>query len=111
MLAGDSGVTVVYANPGADFASTQWGLPADLDGFNVPTSGAPNVIAALGHPLLDGSPTARFHLWYLHPDFVTPENSTFTGPTDLDQDDFGVLDCGSPTQGCVPQLGTDQLLQ
>ena len=111
MLNGDASPTVVYANPPANLPATQWGLPADLDGFNVPPGGAPNVIAALGHPQLDGSPTPRIHLWTFHPNFEDPPSSTIVGPTELDQDDFGFLDCGSPTEGCVPQLGTDQLLQ
>jgi hypothetical protein len=118
MLAGDLAGSV-YANPGADGSLAQWGLAADFEGLDLPPSNAPggsvpapsNVIAAIGHPDLDGSPTPRIHLWYFHPDFVTPPNSTLTGPIDVDQDDFNVLDCGSPSQGCVPQLNSNQLLQ
>jgi hypothetical protein len=101
----------VYANPGADLPNTLWGLPADLDGSELPSPTAPEVIAALGHPLIDGSPTARIHVWNFQPNFQDPPSSTLTGPTDVEQDDFNPLDCGSPSQGCVPQLNSNQLLQ
>jgi len=110
MLAGDA-VSYVYANPGADLPNTIWGLPSDLDGLTPPAAGAPNVIAAIGHPLIDGSPAALLHVWKFHPNFSDPPSSTFEGPVDLAQDDFSPLDCGGPTQGCVPQLGSEQLLQ
>lgn len=66
-------------------------LPADLYGLVPPGAGnstPPNVLMGIGHPLRDGSPTPRIHIYYFHPDFGNPDNSTFTGPVDLDVDDF-----------------------
>ena len=31
-------------------------------------------------PGIDGSPETVIHMYYMHPDFATPANSTFTGP-------------------------------
>ncbi len=101
----------VYANPGAAHPETLWGLPADVEGTDGPPTGAPNVAAALGHPALDSSPEPVLHTWRFHVDFETPENSTLEGPFDVPIGDFSPLDCGSPTQGCVPQLDSTQLLQ
>ena len=101
----------VYANPGATLADTLWGLPADVDGLDGVSPGAPNLTAAVGHPALDGSVAAVLHTWRFHVDFATPENSTLEGPLDVPIDDFTPLDCGTPTEGCVPQLDSTQLLQ
>ena len=103
--------TFVYADAGATHPNTLWGLPADLDGTTPPPVGAANVAVALGSPSLDGSPSDLIHVWHFHVDFGTPENSTFTGPDDVAIDPFTPLDCGTPTQGCVPQLDSGQLLQ
>jgi hypothetical protein len=72
-------------------------LPANLDGTNLPggalnrPAGSPTpaeVLVSTGHPDRDGSPTPRLHFFYMHPDFATPANSTFTGPVDVDVDDY-----------------------
>jgi hypothetical protein len=99
MLAGDPATFITftdpsYYNPGADAI-----LPADLDGSNLPPSGAPD-------PFLEmGSNTNSWPLYRFHADFATPANSTFTMATDLAPASYSVL-CG----GCVPQLGTSSLL-
>jgi hypothetical protein len=61
-------------------------LPADLDGPNPPPGGSsvpPEVLMGVGTPDTDGSPDSVIHMYFMHPDFATPSNSTFTGPTDL----------------------------
>lgn len=72
-------------------------LPGNLDGTNLPggalnrPAGSPTpaeVLVSTGHPDRDGSPTPRLHFFYFHPDFNTPANSTFTGPVDVDVDDY-----------------------
>ncbi|MET0620263.1 MAG: carboxypeptidase regulatory-like domain-containing protein, partial [Thermoanaerobaculia bacterium] len=110
MLGGEP-VTFVYANPGATLPETLWGLPADLDGSQSPPPGSPNVSTALGHPAIDGSPAPVLHTWRFHADFESPLNSTLEGPFDVPIDDFSSLECGTPTEGCVPQLDSTQLLQ
>ena len=100
MLNGDPATFITftdpaYHNPGADAI-----LPADLDGSNMPPAGAPDPFLELG------TNTSSWPLWRFHVDFTTPANSTFTLGTDLTPAAYSVL-CGG---GCVPQLGTSDLL-
>ena len=74
-------------------------LPADQDGLTPPPVGAPEVLLNFG--------TNSLNLWRYHVDWVTPANSTFTGPTNLPVAAF-TRACSGGT--CVPQLGTTQKL-
>jgi hypothetical protein len=73
-------------------------LPSDMDGTIQPTAGEPAFFVDFG--------TNKLNLWKFHVDFVTPANSTFTGPTALTVANF--------TQGCnrscVAQPNTTNLL-
>jgi hypothetical protein len=93
--------------------STLWGSPSDLDGTTPPPAGSPNFSIALGADFLDGSPTDLVHVWKFHADFANPGNTTFDGPVDVPIAPFDALDCGNPNSadGCVPQAGSNQLLQ
>ena len=78
-------------------------LPADLDGATPPASGTPNFVGELNSSTLD--------LYKLHVDFVTPANSTFTGPTSIPVAAFTPL-CPTQYRGqCVqqPTAGSDLL--
>ena len=110
MINGDP-ASFIYANPGETLPETLWGLPSDFDGMLPPPPGAPNVSAAIGHPGVDGSAEPVLHTWRFHVDFENPGNSSLEGPFDVAIEDFTPLDCGTPTQGCVPQLDSTQLLQ
>jgi len=70
-------------------------LPSDVDGHNPPPAGSPNFMVFFGANVLN--------LFKFHPDFVTPANSTFTGPTVIPVAPFTPL-CNGGT--CVPQPGT-----
>ena len=75
-------------------------LPSDLDGSTAPPAGSPNFFLNFGSNSL--------RLWKFHVDFVTPGNSTFTGPTTI-----GVAAFTVPCNGggaCIPQPGTSQKL-
>jgi len=95
MLAG-ADASQVYVN--LENGSMDGLLAANLDGTNLPGGPAisrpvgsptsPEVLVSTGHPDRDGSPTPRLHFFYFHPDFGTPANSTFTGPVDVDVDDY-----------------------
>jgi hypothetical protein len=74
-------------------------LPADLDGTTPPPTGAPNYMLYFGSNTLN--------LYKFHVDFVTPSNSTFTGPTVINVAAFSPL-CSGGT--CVVQPGTTQRL-
>ena len=74
-------------------------LPADVDGTTPPPTGSSNYMLTYG--------TNTLNLYKFHVDWVTPSNSTFTGPTLIYVAAFNPL-CGGGT--CVPQPGTTQRL-
>ena len=67
-------------------------LPADVDGAQLPPTGAPNYMVYFS--------TNSLKLYKFHADFQTPANSTFTGPTTINVAAFTPL-CNGGT--CVPQ--------
>jgi hypothetical protein len=69
-------------------------MPANMQ--STPPAGAPNYVASL-------EPLDKFQLWEFDVDWVTPANSTFTGPTVLTIADFAIAQS-------VPQLGSTALL-
>ncbi len=81
--------------------STSFGslLPSDLDGATAPPAGSPNYLLNFGSNSLN--------LWKFHVDFVTPSNSTLTGPTNIPVASFSSA-CGGGS--CIPQPGTSQKL-
>jgi uncharacterized membrane protein len=76
-------------------------LPADLDGATPPPAGSPNY-------LMDYYPN-NLRLWKYHVDFANPVNTTVTGPFIIPVDLFSEA-CSASAGTCIPQLGTDQLL-
>ena len=73
-------------------------LPSDLEGQTLPPGGSPNYVLSR-HTINNTS----LNLWKFHVDFVTPANSTFTGPTAIPVLNYtGALP--------VPQPGTTQKL-
>ncbi len=95
MLSGAAASAVCF-QLSSSFASL---LPSDLDGSTAPPSGSPNFFLNFG--------TNSLNLWKFHVDFVTPSNSTFTGPTNTVVAAFNEA-CGGGS--CIPQLGTKQKL-
>ena len=102
MLAGSAAGAVCFQQNNQQFGE----LPSDLDGATSPAAGTPNFVMELdpsGNPELD--------LFKFHVDFVTPANSTFTGPTLITVGAFTPL-CNTQFRGrCVPQptAGSDSL--
>ncbi|MGB9072185.1 MAG: Ig-like domain repeat protein [Terriglobales bacterium] len=82
-------------------------LPSDLDGATPPAAGTPNFVMEL-----NPSGSANLDLFKFHVDFVTPANSTFTGPTLIPVAAFTPL-CNTQVRGaCVPQpTGGSDLLE
>lgn len=99
MLVGASAQLVLFP---LSFATTWSFLPSDWDGASTPPAGASN-------PFVMAHDNARFggsdglDVYEFHVDWVTPSNSTFTGPTALTTSAFGQVDG-------IPQLGTTNLL-
>ena len=73
-------------------------LPADLDGKTPPPAGSPEFFVNFGSNSL--------HLWKFHVDWITPTNTTLSGPATISVPAFSPL-CGGGT--CVPQLGGNAL--
>lgn len=73
-------------------------LPSDLDSALPPPAGSPNYFMQYD--------TNSLSLFKFRPDFSTPTNSTFTGPTSIPVKQF-MPACGA----CVPQPGTKDKLE
>ena len=101
MLAGNTATSQCFTLPGYGGM-----LPADLDGPTPPPLGAPNYFLAL-----DGS-LAALDMFSFHVDWVTPANSTLTGPITLDVVPFTPACYGeTDNQGtCIVQPQTSQQL-
>ncbi len=102
MLAGAAATQVCF-QLSPSFASL---LPSDLDGASgavgttsAPPAGTPNFLLNFG--------TNSLNLWTFHVDFVTPANSTLTGPTSIPVAAFTAA-CGGGS--CVQQPNTRQKL-
>ncbi len=96
MLVGNAETPVCFQQTNYDYSF----LPSDLDGTTAPPSGEPNFFLELAQP-------SALTLNTFHVDFVTPSNSTFTGPTSITVASFAEA-CNGGT--CIPQYGTSQQL-
>jgi Protein of unknown function (DUF1573) len=102
MLTGAAATIQCFQQSANDFGM----LPSDLDGPTPPAAGTPNFVMELDP---DGS--ANLSMFKFHADFVTPANSTFTGPTLIPVAAFTNL-CPTQQRGrCVqqPTAGSDLL--
>jgi hypothetical protein len=88
------------ASPGGTSANGGSLLPATLDGARLPPNGSPDYLMAL-------ATTTSLAFWKFHVDFVTPANSTFTGPASIAVAAYSTV-CAEI--GCIPQPGTTQKL-
>jgi hypothetical protein len=84
--------------------STSFGslLAADFEGGTAPPAGEDNTVVALG------TTSTTLAYWKVHIDWITPANTTFTGPLTLTVDAYTTA-CGA-SGICIPQLGTSQHL-
>ncbi|MBZ5666834.1 MAG: choice-of-anchor D domain-containing protein, partial [Acidobacteriia bacterium] len=102
MLTGAAATLQCFAQTSNDFGM----LPSDLDGPTPPPAGTPNFVMEL-----DPSGSANIDMFKFHVDFVTPTNSTFTGPTLIPIASYTDL-CPTQQRGrCVkqPTSGSDLL--
>ncbi len=88
-------------------------LPSDLDGTQAPPAGSPNYLMAVA----DGqgpSGADVLQVFRFHTDWVTPANSTITGPAIINLTSLGLGFKGSLCNGswlCIPQPDVDTKLQ
>jgi uncharacterized repeat protein (TIGR02543 family) len=105
VLSGAAATMQCFTNVGSSYGSL---LAADLDGSTPPPAGSAEY-------LLDFNGNDQsLDLWKFHVDWMTPANSTITGPTNIPVAAF-TEPCGETvvqvtytTGGCVPQAGTSQ---
>jgi uncharacterized membrane protein len=105
MLAGGASGSIAFSPAPVGYHSVM--LPGDLDGTRPPPTGAPNTF----YRYVDGESfggSDRIELFQFHVDWVTPANSTFTGPTTLIHAPFASL-CGFAFD-CIRQPVTPQRL-
>ena len=93
MLAGNPAQYVYFTNSTAVGGSF---LPSDWDGITPPPTGAPNYFTALNS-------STSLRTYEFHVDWVTPANSTFTGPLSTTVSPYSQI-------SNIQQLGTGQTL-
>jgi hypothetical protein len=82
-----------------DGASATLGGPGSINSTGLPPAGEPNYLVNFG--------TNSLGVWKFHVDWVTPANTTLTGPTTIPVNAFTVACNGG---ACVRQPGTTQRL-
>lgn len=85
--------------------------PGDLDGPTAPPSGSPNYFIRhrddeAHNPGTNDLTQDFVEIFEFHVDFVTPANSTFTGPISIPVAEFDSELCGFVSFFCFPQPGT-----
>ena|SRR5688572_22257819 len=102
MLVGDATANFVKFTGETNFL-----LPADLDGPVAPPANAPGYFYTFKDNAFHGGGD-RIELFRLDPDFVTPNNSTFTLQASFPVAPFTYTVCGFFNFNCAKQQGTTQ---
>src|SRR5438874_11525159 len=83
---------------------------ADLDGKELPPSGAPNIMMAAGGTQLDKIlESDTIDVWQFHVDWKNPANTNVTPVEKIAVAPYQYL-CGGQLTNCVPQPGSDRRL-
>lgn len=83
---------------------------ADIDGFETPPNGAPNIVLATGGAQLRGElGDDALYAWNFHVDWENPANTRLDGPQRIPVAPYE-YQCGGQLTECVPQPGTEQKL-
>jgi len=111
MLAGGVATAQRFTAPDLGAFGFQALIPADADGATPPPAGAPNPFMRHrddeAHNPGSNDPAHDFlEIWQYHVDFVTPANSTFTGPINIQVAEFDSELCGFTSFNCFPQQGS-----
>jgi hypothetical protein len=106
MLAGQAATMQLH-----ELGIEDWGgmLPSDLDGTTLPPSGAPNTFIEVNADEWSFPPYTyhdELQIWQFHVDWVTPANTTFTGPVLRPVAAFDGIACPNFTRSCIRQPGT-----
>jgi len=83
---------------------------ADIDGHELPPTGAPNIMmAAGGMQLKNVFDDDGIYVWKVHVDWNTPAKTKVTGPEKITVAPYHFL-CNGQLTSCVPQPGTERHL-
>ena len=114
MLAGQPATMIVRTAPSLAGFGFQIVPPVDLAGATAPPAGAPGIFIRHNddesHSMTPSPTTDKLEIFEFNPNFTTPANSTFTGPTSVNVAEFSSNLCGLTSFTCIPQPGTMQLL-
>jgi hypothetical protein len=99
MLAGSPATAVCFPPVVTNYSF----LPSDIDGTTAPPAGAPDHFLEL-----DAVSFTKLDQFDFHVDFVTPPNSTFTGPKALTIPSWTQICPG--TRSCIPQPSPGELV-
>ena len=105
MLAGEPATEQCIVIDGVNFLNN-----ADIDGYNLPPAGAPNIMMAAGGTQLkkifedDG-----IYYWKVHVDWNNPANTKADGPTKINVAPYHYL-CDGQLSSCVTQPDTERRL-
>ena len=105
MLKGLPAKEICYIIDGVNFLHN-----ADIDGFQLPDDGDPNImLASGGRQLNDVFEDDGIYMWKIYTDWETPSRSRFEGPEKIDVAPYHYMGDGQ-LKKTVPQPGTDQRL-
>lgn len=83
---------------------------ADLDGKELPSRGAPNIMVAVGGTQLDSIyRDSVLRVWRFHVDWANPSRTSVTEAPPIRVAPYAYL-CNGQLTNCVPQPGTDRRL-
>jgi hypothetical protein len=105
MLAGQPATEQCLVIDGVNFLNN-----ADIDGFQLPPPGAPNIMMATGGAQLHNILTDDgIYWWKIHVDWQKPAATRLDGPHKIPVAPYHYL-CGGQLTSCVPQPGTERRL-
>jgi Immune inhibitor A-like, MAM domain len=114
MLAGLPATFQRFTAPSLSGFGFQALTPSDLDGAMPPPAGAPNYFMRHRDTEVHGPaglPTEDIlEMWEFHVDWLSPANSTFTGPFNISVAEFDSDLCGLTSFSCIPQPATSTRL-
>lgn len=105
MLNGDPAPTAQrFTLPEIPSIAFQAATPVGLTGTVLPPAGTAGLLMRMADDAWSSDiPEDRLEMWEFHVDFITPENSVLSGPTNLIVDPFDSNLCGLSNYSCILQ--------
>ena len=109
MINGNPANAVAFSLTPAQLGDTYSLVAATFRTGTAPSAGTEEYLLSIDSPGASGVTLTTLHAWRFHVDFMTPANSTFTGPFDITVNGFTDAFTNSGSH-LVPQSGTAQML-